>query len=105
MRCTFCATGKGGFARNLGAHEIVDQVLTVQERFGKRVSNVGECRAAGTGCDAGVGRCCYGLTRARMHTVVSLTGGLMACLKGVQGRFACAERRAAGVGLHGRHVV
>lgn len=40
MRCTFCATGKGGFARNLGAHEIVDQVLTVQERFGKRVSNV-----------------------------------------------------------------
>lgn len=46
MRCTFCATGKGGFARNLGAHEIVDQVLTVQERFGKRVSNVGECRGA-----------------------------------------------------------
>ena len=25
MRCTFCATGKGGFARNLQAHEIVDQ--------------------------------------------------------------------------------
>ena len=41
MRCTFCATGKGGFARNLAAHEIVDQVLTVQERFGSRVSNVG----------------------------------------------------------------
>ena len=41
MRCTFCATGKGGFARNLRAHEIVDQVLTVQERFGTRVSNVG----------------------------------------------------------------
>ena len=41
MRCTFCATGKGGFARNLKAHEIVDQVLTVQERFGTRVSNVG----------------------------------------------------------------
>ncbi|CAL5218542.1 g231 [Coccomyxa viridis] len=40
MRCTFCATGKGGFARNLKAHEIVDQVMTVQERFGTRVSNV-----------------------------------------------------------------
>jgi hypothetical protein len=41
MRCTFCATGKGGFARNLRMHEIVDQVLTVQEHFGSRVSNVG----------------------------------------------------------------
>ncbi|MEW5302748.1 MAG: hypothetical protein WDW38_004141 [Sanguina aurantia] len=40
MRCTFCATGKGGFARNLMAHEIVDQVLTVQEQFGRRVSNI-----------------------------------------------------------------
>ena len=41
MRCTFCATGKGGFARSLAAHEIVDQVLWVRERFGgKRVSNV-----------------------------------------------------------------
>lgn len=41
MRCTFCATGKGGFARNLQPHEIVDQVLAIQEDFGKRVSNVG----------------------------------------------------------------
>jgi hypothetical protein len=41
MRCTFCATGKGGFARNLKAHEIVDQVMTVQEEFGTRVSNIG----------------------------------------------------------------
>jgi 23S rRNA (adenine2503-C2)-methyltransferase len=40
MRCTFCATGKGGFARNLQPHEIIDQVLTVQEKFGKRVSNI-----------------------------------------------------------------
>ncbi|PRW33242.1 ribosomal RNA large subunit methyltransferase N isoform A [Chlorella sorokiniana] len=40
MRCTFCATGKGGFARNLLPHEIVDQVLTVQEEFGQRVSNI-----------------------------------------------------------------
>ncbi|MDY6785238.1 MAG: 23S rRNA (adenine(2503)-C(2))-methyltransferase RlmN [Cyanobacteriota bacterium] len=40
MACDFCATGKGGFARNLQPHEIVDQVLTVQEDFGRRVSNV-----------------------------------------------------------------
>jgi 23S rRNA (adenine2503-C2)-methyltransferase len=40
MACDFCATGKGGFSRNLARHEIVDQVLTVQEDFGQRVSNV-----------------------------------------------------------------
>ncbi|KAF8066346.1 rlmN [Scenedesmus sp. PABB004] len=40
MRCNFCATGKGGFARNLKPHEIVDQVLTIGEVFGQRVSNV-----------------------------------------------------------------
>lgn len=40
MACNFCATGKGGFLRNLKRHEIVDQVLTVQEDFGQRVSNV-----------------------------------------------------------------
>ena len=40
MDCDFCATGKGGFTRNLKAHEIIDQVLTVQEDFGQRVSNV-----------------------------------------------------------------
>jgi 23S rRNA (adenine2503-C2)-methyltransferase len=40
MACTFCATGKGGFRRNLLTHEIVDQVLTVQEDFGRRVSHI-----------------------------------------------------------------
>jgi 23S rRNA (adenine2503-C2)-methyltransferase len=40
MDCDFCATGKGGFSRNLKAHEIIDQVLTVQEDFEQRVSNV-----------------------------------------------------------------
>lgn len=40
MACDFCATGKGGFTRNLEAHEIVDQVLTVQEDFGRRVSHI-----------------------------------------------------------------
>ncbi|MCZ8162689.1 MAG: radical SAM protein, partial [Microcystis sp. LE19-196.1B] len=40
MACDFCATGKGGFTRNLKAYEIVDQVLTVQEDFQQRVSHV-----------------------------------------------------------------
>ncbi|NJO94280.1 MAG: 23S rRNA (adenine(2503)-C(2))-methyltransferase RlmN [Hydrococcus sp. RM1_1_31] len=40
MACDFCATGKGGYTRNLKSHEIVDQVLTVREDFGERVSNV-----------------------------------------------------------------
>jgi 23S rRNA (adenine2503-C2)-methyltransferase len=40
MACDFCATGKGGFIRNLATHEIVDQVLTVQEDFQRRVSNI-----------------------------------------------------------------
>jgi 23S rRNA (adenine2503-C2)-methyltransferase len=40
MACDFCATGKGGYTRNLQAHEIVDQVLSVQEDFQQRVTNV-----------------------------------------------------------------
>ena len=40
MACDFCATGKGGYKRNLSRAEIVDQVLTVQEDFKERVSNV-----------------------------------------------------------------
>jgi 23S rRNA (adenine2503-C2)-methyltransferase len=40
MACDFCATGKGGYKRNLSRGEIVDQVLTVQEDFQQRVSNV-----------------------------------------------------------------
>ncbi|MFW6359815.1 MAG: 23S rRNA (adenine(2503)-C(2))-methyltransferase RlmN [Chroococcales cyanobacterium] len=40
MDCDFCATGKGGYTRNLKHSEIVDQVLTVAEDFQQRVSNV-----------------------------------------------------------------
>ncbi|NES73070.1 MAG: 23S rRNA (adenine(2503)-C(2))-methyltransferase RlmN, partial [Okeania sp. SIO2D1] len=40
MACDFCATGKGGFTRNLEAYEIIDQVLTVQEDFERRVSHI-----------------------------------------------------------------
>ncbi len=40
MACDFCATGKGGFSRNMAIHEIIDQVLTVQEDFQRRVSHI-----------------------------------------------------------------
>ncbi|KAL5102042.1 hypothetical protein RYX36_006369 [Vicia faba] len=40
LRCSFCATGKGGFSRNLQSHEIVEQVLAIEEVFKRRVSNV-----------------------------------------------------------------
>ncbi|KAL6131473.1 hypothetical protein ACLB2K_069848 [Fragaria x ananassa] len=36
----FCATGKGGFSRNLKRHEIVEQVLAIEEIFKHRVTNV-----------------------------------------------------------------
>ena len=40
LRCAFCATGQGGYTRNLGCGEIVDQVLAVARDFDTRVSNV-----------------------------------------------------------------
>ena len=40
MACDFCATGKGGFKRNLTHYEIIDQVLTVQTDFHRRVSHI-----------------------------------------------------------------
>lgn len=40
MGCTFCATGWGGFTRNLHAGEMFDQVRLVGEDFGRRVTNV-----------------------------------------------------------------
>ncbi|KAJ8557633.1 hypothetical protein K7X08_003258 [Anisodus acutangulus] len=40
LRCSFCATGKGGFSRNLKSHEIVEQVLAIEELFQQRVTNV-----------------------------------------------------------------
>ena len=40
MGCIFCATGKAGLTRSLEPGEIVDQILTVQEDFGTRVTNV-----------------------------------------------------------------
>ncbi|XP_059297394.1 uncharacterized protein LOC132050252 [Lycium ferocissimum] len=40
LRCSFCATGKGGFSRNLKSHEIVEQVLAIEDLFKQRVTNV-----------------------------------------------------------------
>jgi 23S rRNA (adenine2503-C2)-methyltransferase len=39
MACAFCATGKQGLSRSLGAGEMVDQVRLVGEDFGMRVTN------------------------------------------------------------------
>jgi 23S rRNA (adenine2503-C2)-methyltransferase len=40
MGCTFCASAKIGFVRNLTPGEIVGQVLKIQEHSGEKVSNV-----------------------------------------------------------------
>ena len=40
MRCSFCATGRQGFRRNLTAAEIVNQVLALEELFDRRATNV-----------------------------------------------------------------
>ena len=40
VNCSFCATGKRGFVRNLNAKEIVEQVLTIQRDTGLKVTNV-----------------------------------------------------------------
>ncbi|CAM6112054.1 unnamed protein product [Calypogeia fissa] len=40
LKCAFCATGKGGFARNLKPHEIIEQVLVIEELLKARVSNI-----------------------------------------------------------------
>ncbi|WP_320663803.1 23S rRNA (adenine(2503)-C(2))-methyltransferase RlmN [Prochlorococcus sp. MIT 1223] len=40
MGCHFCATGKNGLRRSLQVNEILDQVLTVNEVFGRRSTNV-----------------------------------------------------------------
>lgn len=40
MGCTFCATGMGGFIRNLTAAEILAQIETAQKDAGIRVSSV-----------------------------------------------------------------
>jgi 23S rRNA (adenine2503-C2)-methyltransferase len=38
--CKFCASGLEGFARNLRANEIVDQILAVEESAGEKIDNI-----------------------------------------------------------------
>lgn len=40
MGCTFCATGKSGFARSLTASEILNQIEAAQQDLNIRISNV-----------------------------------------------------------------
>ncbi len=40
VNCSFCATGKGGFKRNLTVQEIIEQVLTIQRDTGLKVTNI-----------------------------------------------------------------
>ena len=40
MGCTFCATGQGGFCRNLTASEMLSQLQSEQKDNGIRISNV-----------------------------------------------------------------
>ena len=40
MGCTFCATGKSGFSRNLTASEMLAQIQAAQKDLGIRISNV-----------------------------------------------------------------
>lgn len=40
MGCTFCATGKGGFSRNLTASEMLAEVQTAQRDAGERISSL-----------------------------------------------------------------
>ena len=40
VNCSFCATGKGGFKRNLTSSEIIEQVLTIQRDTGLKVTNI-----------------------------------------------------------------
>ncbi len=40
VNCSFCATGKAGFVRNLTYKEIIEQVLVIQRDTGLKVTNV-----------------------------------------------------------------
>lgn len=40
VNCSFCATGKRGFIRNLTHKEIIEQVLTIQRDTGLKVTNI-----------------------------------------------------------------
>ncbi len=49
MACSFCASGQGGFVRDLTASEIVDEALKIQEDVALFGANVGNIVLMGTG--------------------------------------------------------
>lgn len=49
VKCIFCATGQGGFARNLNVSEIINQVYTVERRLVKQGSNINNIVFMGMG--------------------------------------------------------
>jgi 23S rRNA (adenine2503-C2)-methyltransferase len=38
--CKFCASGLEGFSRNLGANEIIDQIIAVEDATGETIDNI-----------------------------------------------------------------
>jgi 23S rRNA (adenine2503-C2)-methyltransferase len=38
--CKFCASGLDGFSRNLGANEIVEQVIAIERESGEKIDNI-----------------------------------------------------------------
>jgi 23S rRNA (adenine2503-C2)-methyltransferase len=40
LACSFCATGQGGYVRNLSAGEILGQFLLMEKRLGRDINNV-----------------------------------------------------------------
>ena len=49
VKCIFCATGQGGFVRNLNVSEIINQVYTVERRLVKQGSNINNIVFMGMG--------------------------------------------------------
>jgi 23S rRNA (adenine2503-C2)-methyltransferase len=38
--CKFCASGLEGFSRNLGANEIIDQIIAIESASGEKIDNI-----------------------------------------------------------------
>jgi len=49
LDCSFCATGKSGFIRNLEPYEIVDQILYIQNNLDENTERVGNVVLMGMG--------------------------------------------------------
>ena len=81
LNCSFCATGLMGFTRNLRAYEIADQIRSVQEKTGSRITNIvlmgmGEPLLNIQEVLAALEICCApnGLGISQRHTTVSTAG-------------------------------